>query len=124
MKVINAGIYDTNAFDVIFSSVLRVMESIWDQRSEIHDEMVATCSKGPSYNADYIYPGVKYGTAGIIPVFLDMYDYIADEIWLDRAKESYDELFRQAIRTEELPKWSYAYSYPKEELGLSPTGIK
>lgn len=60
----------------------------------------------------------------IIPVFLDMYDYIADEIWLDRAKESYDELFRQAIRTEELPKWSYAYSYPKEELGLSPTGIK
>ena len=119
LQVIKSDLLDSDANNLLLDAVMNSMEAVWDHRTEVNDTKYATWSKGPEYDIEYIYPGVKYGAAGIIPVFLDLYDVTDEKVWLDRAVESFFELTKQAVGDVDLPHWPYSYYFPKEELGLS-----
>ncbi len=121
LKVVDNDIFSSDANKVILNAVNRALDAVWDSRAVFNGSQYAAWSKGPSSPSDFVYPGVKYGAAGIAPVFIEMYESTADEIWLERAIASFDALIAQSV--DEL-KWPYAYGLPSEDGGLALTGIK
>lgn len=119
LKVINEHIISPEKEVKVLSVVKKSMESLWEHRTEIAGKKKATWSKGPDFRDDYVYPGVKYGASGIIPVFLELYNTTGENKWIERALESYQELKNQAIGLENYPHWPYSYLLPKDERGLA-----
>ena len=121
LKVVENNIFSPEANQIIIDAVNHALNAVWDNRALFNGSQYAAWSKGPSTPQDFVYPGIKYGAAGIAPVFIDMYDYTSDEIWLDRAIESFDALIAQSVDD---IKWPYAYGLPSEEGGLALSGYK
>ncbi len=120
IELINSNIFlDLNS--EIFSIVEGSMNSVWAQRIKINNTKIASWSKYP--NSNEIYPGVKYGAAGIIQTFLDIYEYTANSTWLSRAEEAYWQMVSEALNASTLPSWSYSYFGP-QEIGVPITDIK
>ena len=99
------------------AAVEAALLTIWDNRLEYEGEQYAAWGK--TLGEDLVYPGQKYGAAGIVPVFLSFYEQTSDAVWLDRANQSYWSIMAQANNETTLPHWSYAYSLP----GQDPYGI-
>lgn len=110
-----------NSKNQILNIVEETLNVVWDNRLEYENEPVASWGKFP--NSNTIYPGHKYGAAGIIPSFLNMYNETKETIWLDRAEESYWRLDEEAVNSSMTPNWSYSYINPQEN-GISITDLK
>jgi len=121
LKVAEKNIFSDDANEIIINAVNRALEAVWSNRAEFNGTEYAAWSKGPTAPSDYVYPGVKYGAAGIGPVFIDMHQYTGEEIWVERAIDSFDALIDQGVDD---IKWPYAYGLPSEEGGLALTGYK
>ncbi len=122
LEVLRADLYSESTNDLLFNSIIKSMETVWNSRADYEEDKIAAWGRGPHLDASSIFPGVKYGAAGIIPVFLDLYEYTDNIIWLSRAKESADGLIAQSVGDD--IRWPYSYSLPSDEFGLALTGIK
>lgn len=97
------------------------MNKIWENRLDGVTGKVASWSKYPGLIN--IYPGIKYGSAGILETFLKYYAITNDTIWLDRSIEIYDKLAYDAIDNTTIPHWSYQYQYAGDD-GIALSDLK
>ncbi|MFV2015657.1 MAG: hypothetical protein ACC656_09535, partial [Candidatus Heimdallarchaeota archaeon] len=107
--------------DQVTNSVELALNYVWDNRFQLNGSQVGSWAKGPEQQS--IYPGKKYGAAGIIPAFLDMYNVTKSTQWLDRAISSYWQLSEEALNGSDFPNWPYSYFEPHDD-GISLTDLK
>ncbi|MCY3411130.1 MAG: hypothetical protein INQ03_05765 [Candidatus Heimdallarchaeota archaeon] len=107
-------------YDDILDLVTTTLQRIWDDRIEINGSKRACWCSAP--DSGEIYPGIKYGSAGILQVFLELYELTLNRIWLERAEEIYSNLASLAFNNSTYPHWSLTYDDDNE--GNSVTNIK
>ena len=105
----------------IQTSLTNGLSFIWDHRIENETSLYPTWSKDTTDNL--IYPSTKYGAAGIIPLFLEYYQYSNDSVWLDRASSAFNMIMQQVNHNSTLPNWGYAYTI-EDTSGIPITDIK
>lgn len=105
----------------VTNSIELALNYVWDNRFELNGSQVSSWAKGPEQQS--IYPGKKYGAAGIIPAFLAMYNVTKSIRWLDRAISSYWQLSEEALNGSDFPNWPYSYFEPHDD-GISLTDLK
>lgn len=98
------------------------LERLWNARSTYNGQVYAAWSK--STENEIIYPGHKYGAAGIIDAFLNYYTATGNTTWLERSLQSYNSLMDQAINKTTLPHWGYAYDLPSDPYAIPITDLK
>lgn len=91
-------------------------EALWNARYETDGKKYPIWQKIEDGD---IYPGIKYGSAGIAKSFLKAYDVIGEKNYLLHAEEILDFLYQQA-EDPKIPSWAYAYA----NISLGSLGIK
>ncbi|MCH8908117.1 MAG: hypothetical protein IH840_13595 [Candidatus Heimdallarchaeota archaeon] len=105
----------------VISAVWRAIDGIWESRIILDNgTKIAAWSK---YTQSDIYPGQKYGAAGIIKVLVKAYQYFNDESYLSYASEAADELILERSGLYANANWGYSYSDRDRSSGLSLTDL-
>ncbi len=107
------------------SSVLRdvinsTLEKIWSSQIEFQGVKVPAWGKYSGENT--VYPGKKYGAAGILKTILSWSN--GADIWLEYVDKGINELFNEALNSSTIPHWGYAYFLPNDPYGIPITDLK
>ncbi|MHA2169641.1 MAG: lanthionine synthetase LanC family protein [Candidatus Kariarchaeaceae archaeon] len=120
-KIAENGLVDDQTKQNAMSSAIKAVDAIWDNRYVENNFRYATWAK---FETASVYPGQKYGAAGIIKVFIDAYQATGDSIYLKYAEDSLEELFLGAANASTYPHWPYSYYEIRNPLGIAITDIK
>ncbi len=104
------------------ASIQKAIDYIIQNRFRFQGNDYFAWEKGPKLQTG-IYPGIKYGAAGIILTLTDAYQYSKNDSYLDLAKTTMQELMNQAVDNLTLPHWGYSYGTPSSGDGIALTGI-
>ncbi|OLS18882.1 MAG: hypothetical protein HeimC3_48200 [Candidatus Heimdallarchaeota archaeon LC_3] len=99
------------------------LEQVWNDRINSNRTKYASWPKMKDFYS-IIYPGQKYGPAGIFLTFINLYNTTEDIKWLQRAEEGYWLLASQALNSTTQPRWPYSYKFPNATSGTSTTDLK
>jgi hypothetical protein len=99
------------------------LEQIWNDRLTLNGTKYASWPKMID-GYSIIYPGQKYGPAGIFLSFINLYNTNKEIVWLRRAEEGYWLLASQAINSTTQPRWPYSYTLPNATNGISTSDLK
>ncbi|MHA2504630.1 MAG: hypothetical protein ACXAE3_17385, partial [Candidatus Kariarchaeaceae archaeon] len=97
---------------------LSALDAVWDNRLLYNGEQIPAWTK---FGGSEIYPGKKYGAAGIIDAFITAYNITGSKLYLDRAVASLDELYAEAANPETQPHWAYSFIDIRGTFGTSIT---
>ncbi|MFV2014084.1 MAG: hypothetical protein ACC656_01525, partial [Candidatus Heimdallarchaeota archaeon] len=119
MKLSVSNILDNSQKLELNRLALAAIDTVWDYRYQLENgTKIAAWSK---YEDGDIYPGLKYGVAGISNVFIEAYAYSNDQKYLDWAIESIDELFLEISNNSVFANWPYSYSDYRDTFGIPIT---
>jgi lantibiotic modifying enzyme len=119
LKFAGSGLFDPALSAILELTAINAFEEVWEHRYELENgSKVAAWTK---YIDGDIYPGQKYGAAGIAKLYLEAYDYTNNEIYLNRAIESIEELFLEENVNSTYPHWSYSYHTIRDTDGIPLT---
>ncbi|MHA2253609.1 MAG: lanthionine synthetase LanC family protein [Candidatus Kariarchaeaceae archaeon] len=120
-KIAENDLFDEQTRQNAMSSAIKAVNTIWDNRYLENDLRYATWSK---FETASVYPGQKYGAAGIIKVFIDAYQATGNSVYLNYGEDSLEELFLGAANASTYPHWPYSYYEIRNPLGIAITDIK
>ena len=120
-KISQNSLVDTQTKQNAVSSAIKAVDAIWVNRYVENNLRYATWSK---FETASVYPGQKYGAAGIIKVFIDAFEATGDDTYLEYAENSLEELFLGAANASTYPHWPYSYYEIRNPLGIAITDIK
>ena len=105
------------------NSIAKAMNYVWESRLTLDNgTRVPTWEKVRGYYA--VFPGQKYGAAGIIRAFVKYYHYSQNSTFLNYASQAASELMLEARNASTIPNWSYEYEYPPSYEDISITDVK
>lgn len=116
LEIANNSILDEELNSEVEQLALDALDKVWDQRYVLENgDQIPSWTK---YKDGDIYPGQKYGAAGISINYMNAYQFTGDEKYLDRAKLALEELLLQASYESEYPNWPYAYNDIRNPFGI------
>ncbi|OLS21706.1 MAG: hypothetical protein HeimC2_32640 [Candidatus Heimdallarchaeota archaeon LC_2] len=121
LEIVNSSILDIELNEKIEQLALNALDKTWEQRYTLENgSQIPAWSK---YATAGIYPGQKYGAAGISINYMHAYLYTNNEKYLTWAQSSLDELLLEASNETEFPSWPYSYSEIRNPLGIPVSDI-
>ncbi|MHA2275865.1 MAG: lanthionine synthetase LanC family protein, partial [Candidatus Kariarchaeaceae archaeon] len=124
IEAIKVNILDEGSVNIVTSAVEFSLEQIWTNKIDYNGSQTFAWTKHSGIEFLSIYPGKKYGAAGIIPIFLEFYKLTNEIKWLERAEKGYWALADQASNNSDSPHWSYTYLLPADQDGIALSDIK
>ncbi len=121
LEISQSGLLNADQKEKSINAAETGLNSIWENRYQENDTKFATWRK---FSEGGIYPGQKYGAAGIIKVFKSAYEITGKDKYLEYAIEAIDELFRGAANSTTYPSWPYSYYKFRNPSGIAITDIK
>lgn len=103
-------------------SIAKAADYVVNNRFQFQGKQYFAWEKGPNLQTG-IYPGIKYGAAGIILFLSEAYKYTHNGTYLDYAEKAMQELMNEAIDNSSKPHWGYSYGTPSSNEGISLTGL-
>ncbi|MHA2249561.1 MAG: lanthionine synthetase LanC family protein [Candidatus Kariarchaeaceae archaeon] len=116
-----SGLFEENTSREAINAAKQALNAVWNNRYEEDGVKYPTWSK---FARSDIYPGIKYGSAGIAKVFLRAYTLTGNETYHSRSIEIIDELYISAANATSTPHWPYSYFEVRNPLGIAITDIK
>lgn len=118
LGMIDLDVFTDEEISKAISIIERAIDGIWNQRYQTESgDQLPTWQKVETGD---IYPGKKYGAAGIIDTLVHAYSVLGNSTYLTMANASSYELMAESSHFT-LPHWPYAYIFTRGASGISIT---
>ncbi len=120
-SLIDASLAFNFTQETLNSTLTKSIEYITSNRYSFNGVHYFAWEKGPKQETG-IYPGIKYGAAGIIDLYVSAYQYFDEPKYLEYAINSFNQLMLSSQGS--LPHWGYNFPSPNNASGISLTGYE